>query len=350
MPDFVPDARHIIDAATNRKAARLPLYEHGFDPGVVEKILGEPVVPLLSSTDFSEKVEGWRRMCRCALDLGYDCIPFERWLVNVVQNGEGLKNHVPPIIENLGDIERYPWDTKVQEFIDLFDADFCAMREALPEGMQAVGGIGCGLFETVQDFVPYLDLAYLRVDEPDAYAMLWKKTGDLMAGVWTWFLKNHAGAFAVCRFGDDLGFRSSTLLLPDDIRTHVIPQYKRVIDLVHAAGKPFLLHSCGRIYEVMEDLIAAGIDAKHSNEDAIDPFDVWVNTYGARIGNFGGVEMNIMTLNTPDEVKAYVLNLLERVGDKNGGLAIGTGNQISPYTKPANWIAMTRAVRAWRGE
>jgi len=31
-------------------------------------------------------------------------------------------------------------------------------------------------------------------------------------------------------------------------------------------------------------------------------------------------------------------------------LAIGTGNQISPYTEPANWIAMTEAVREFRGD
>ncbi|MDR1030283.1 MAG: hypothetical protein LBL76_05370 [Treponema sp.] len=47
-------------------------------------------------------------------------------------------------------------------------------------------------------------------------------------------------------------------------------------------GKPFLLHSCGCIFKVMDDLIAARIDAKHSNEDAIAP-------YGRRIGNFGGL-------------------------------------------------------------
>ncbi len=28
----------------------------------------------------------------------------------------------------------------------------------------------------------------------------------------------------------------------------------------------FLLHSCGCIFEVMEDILATGIDAKHSNE------------------------------------------------------------------------------------
>jgi len=56
-----------------------------------------------------------------------------------------------------------------------------------------------------------------------------------------------------------------------------------------------------------------------------------------------------MTLNTPDEVKQYVCNLLPKI-EGHGGIAIGTGNQFSDYTEPANWIAMSEDVREWRGE
>ena len=100
----------------------------------------------------------------------------------------------------------------------------------------------------------------------------------------------------------------------------------------------------------MDDIIdGVGIDARQSNEDAIDTFDVWVNRYVDRIGNFGGIEMNIMTLNTPEEVKQHVRDLLPKI-EGHGGIAIGTGNQISDYTEPANWIAMCEAVREWRGD
>jgi uroporphyrinogen decarboxylase len=255
------------------------------------------------------------------------------------------------LIDSMDALDAYPWEKKEQEYTQQFSEYFDALRAALPEGMKAVGGVGSGMFETMQDFVPLQELAFLQVDEPEVYEALWKKIGDLEFKIWQWVLENYADIFAVCRFGDDLGFRSSTLLQPADIRKHILPQYKRIVDLVHSYNKPFLLHSCGKIYDVMDDLInTVGIDAKHSNEDAIDRFDVWVDKYGDRIGNFGGVEMNIMTLNTPEEVRIYVLNLLERIGTGNGGIAIGTGNQISSYTEPANWIAMCEAVREFRGD
>lgn len=346
---FEPDYRHLVDAAYNREARRLPLYEHGMDFGVSEVILGEKIVPLLAGS-YADKVEAHRRIARVAVHLGYDCIPFERNICRLIQDGLGLRGQASPIIESMEDIERYPWEAKLPEYIRRFEEDYAALREALPDGMKAVGGVGNGLFEAMQDFVPFEELAYLQVDEPEVYEALWIKIGDLMLQLWTWVLENFADCFAVCRFGDDLGFRSATLLQPDQIRAHILPGYKRVVDLVHSHDKPFLLHSCGKIYAVMDDLINdVGIDAKHSNEDAIDTFDVWVERYGDRIGNFGGIEMNIMTLNTPEEVKAYVRALLPKI-EGHGGIAIGTGNQISPYTKPENWIAMTEAVREWRGE
>jgi uroporphyrinogen decarboxylase len=346
---FQPDYRHLVDAARNRAAARLPLYEHNISDVIIEALTGREVSALMDG-DLADKTEGFRRRCQFAADYGYDCIAFEGCPTSVVQGGLGLMGQAEPIIRTLRDVDAYPWTEKLHAFTARFRPDFDALHAAMPAGMKAVGGIGNGMFELIQDFVPLQDLAFLQVDEPEAYARLWERLGAFQLAAWTWLLDRYADDFAVCRFGDDLGFRSSTLIHPDEIRAHVIPHYKPIIDLVHARGKPFLLHSCGRIYDVMDDLISvAGIDAKHSNEDGIDLFDVWVERYGDRIGNFGGIEMNIMTLNTPDEVAQYVRDLLARVAGR-GGIAIGTGNQIASYCKPANFVAMTEAVRAWRGE
>ncbi len=111
----------------------------------------------------------------------------------------------------------------------------------------------------------YENLAVLQYTDPQLFADLYVRIGDLYVELWTEMTRRYGDIFVFFRMGDDLGFKTSTLLEPDTIRQHILPQYKRVIDVVHRSGKKFLLHSCGKIFDVMEDIISIGIDAKHSN-------------------------------------------------------------------------------------
>ena len=163
----------------------------------------------------------------------------------------------------------------------------------------------------------------MLADDPELFADLFRRIGDLMVEIWAVFLQRHSEHYAICRFGDDLGFRSSTLLAPTTIREHILPQYRRVIDQVHAAGKPFLLHSCGKIFRVMDDLIGLGIDAKHSNEDAIAPFDEWITRYGDRIGLLGGIDVDILCQQSPQDI---VKDVVER-----GGRFRRQGQRLRPW-------------------
>ena len=170
------------------------------------------------------------------------------------------------------------------------------------------------------------------------------------AKIWDQFLKEFGDTYCVCRFGDDLGFKSTTLLSADDIKENIIPQYKKIIDLVHSHNKPFLLHSCGCIFDVMDDLISiAGIDAKHSNEDQIALFPVWVEKYGDRIGNFGGIDTDAVCRLGKAEMKEYILDVVGQcVG--HGGFAFGSGNSIPPYVPTEGYLNMVETIREYRGD
>jgi uroporphyrinogen decarboxylase len=238
----------------------------------------------------------------------------------------------------------------VDRYFALWDDDFSLLRDEMPEGMKAVGGVGNGMFEVVQDFAGYESLAYLRVDDPELYAGLFAKTGELIFRIWSRFMAEHGDTFAVCRIGDDLGFKSSTLLTPQDIRDHVIPQYRRIVELIHSFGKPFLLHSCGNIFAVMDDFIdKVKIDAKHSNEDEIAPFSVWVERYGDRIGNFGGLDMDLLCRLSAPEIEACTVKIIEE-SDGHGGFAFGEGNSVPHYVPAEGYLAMINAARRWRGD
>lgn len=216
--------------------------------------------------------------------------------------------------------------------------------------MKAIGGVGNGIFECVQDLVGYMDLCYIKADDEELYEDLFKKMGEIHFQIWNTFLEKYADAFCLMRFGDDLGFNSSTLISHEDIRNLVLPGYRRIVDRVHQAGKPFLLHSCGNLFEIFDELITAtGIDAKHSNEDQIGHFSLWVERYGDRIANFGGIDTDVVCRASKEEIRDYVLDCLEKVKG-HGGIAFGSGNSIPDYVSVDGYMTMVGTVRTWRGE
>lgn len=260
-----------------------------------------------------------------------------------------LGGHIKGAIGNMEDFLKYPWDEVPDIYFERYGEGYKALMEVLPPGMKAVGGPGNGIFECVQDIVGYMDLCLISVDDPELYRMLFEKVGEQNRKIWERFLREYGDAYCVCRFGDDLGYKLNTLISDIDIKTHIIPQYKKIIDVVHSYNKPFLLHSCGCIFSVMDDIIAAGINAKHSNEDVIALFTEWVERYGDKIGNFGGIDTDAVCRLDRAEMREYITAVLDKCKG-HGGLAFGSGNSIARYVPVENFITMTEIVRELRGE
>ncbi|HBE76302.1 MAG TPA: hypothetical protein DDW65_00745, partial [Firmicutes bacterium] len=344
MREFTPDYTNVVKAAKNITPPRIPLYEHHISEAVMEEILGVPFAHLLNEGE-NGKREYFRNFSRFFKEMGYDTVSMERGIAGIMPGSGALTAHKPGVIKTRADFEQYPWDEVPDLFFTSYADDFRILGEEMPAGMKAIGGPGYGIFESVQDIVSYTELCYISADDPELYADLFKTVGDVFVKIWSEFLRRYADTYCVCRFGDDLGFKSATLIPPAAIRKHIIPQHKRVIDLVHSYGKPFLLHSCGKIFDIMDDMInVAGIDAKHSNEDQIAPFSEWVDRYGDRIGNFGGIDTDHLCSKSPQEIKKIVKDVYEYSKTK-GGFAIGSGNSIPNYVPAEGYLAMVEAVR-----
>ncbi len=348
---FAPDYENLVNAARNRWVERVPLYDHLVDISKIEELTGETVGHLIHSPDAADRREGFRRYWAFFREMGYDAAPFECCITSALVDGGALGAHKEGCIKTRADFERYPWDEIGERFFSAFAPLYGSLCETCPPGMKAVGGVGNGVFEIVQDLVGYINLCFLRADDEDLYADLFLRVSDLMCDIWSRFLPAHGDAFCVLRVGDDLGFRSSTLLSREDLREHVYPCYRRIVDLAHADGKPFLLHSCGNLLSSFDELIdLTGIDAKHSNEDAIAAFPVWVERFGRRIGNFGGLDVNDLCLKSEAEIEARVFDCLDRIRaiPEHGGIAFGSGNSIPQYVPASGYRAMNEAVRKWR--
>lgn len=147
-------------------------------------------------------------------------------------------------------------------------------------------------------------------------------------------------AIGALRQGDDLGFKTSTFLSPADLRRLVFPIYKQMVEEAHKVGKPFILHSCGNLAEVYEDLIEyCRIDAKHSFEDAIMPVQEFKRRYGSRVTPLGGMDVDVICRSSEEDLRAYARRMIEECF-YDGYWALGTGNSLTDYMPVENYLAI----------
>ena len=345
MEEFYPDYNNVLQVLNNQRPRRLPLYEHHIDLPFISKATGRPTELQVSKREdyvahYRDVIGFWERMT-------YDAFDFEAAICDIFPGHGAILGGKGPI-QTRDDFNKYPFDELPAIFWNAYEPHLEAIREALPPGMKAYGGCGYGIFESSQDLVGFESLCLMQSDDPELFADLFRKIGDLYVSLWSGMIRDYSDIFVFFRMGDDLGYKTSTMLAPATIRQFIMPQYKRVVDLVHQSGKRFLMHSCGCIFEVMEDLIALGIDAKHSNEDQIAPFERWIELYNDRIGLFGGIDVNTLCRDEYDEIYREVLDKGTRFRRKARGYGIGSGNSIPEYVPVEGFMAMVEAVKEIR--
>ena len=133
------------------------------------------------------------------------------------------------------------------------------------------------------------------------------------------------------------------------MREYVFPWHKKIVETIHAAGKPVILHSCGNYTQIIDDLIDdLQYDGRHSYEDNIIPIEEAYESLHGRIAVIGGIDVDFLCKKTPEEVEKRCRLMLERTWER-GGYALGSGNSIAHYIPDENYLAMLRAAHEFKG-
>lgn len=312
----------------------LPFYEHIASPEFIARRTG---------VDFHRMDPGqrdyWKTYVDFWLGLGYDYVPLEVPLncpLGKPEHGSArsIQSEALVVIRDRNEYEAYPWP---QESNAISFRYFEIVSELLPEGVKIVGGVAAGPYEWISQMLGTVGLSYLMVDDPELVSEMFSRIGGLHHSA----VRQLASIDAVgaLRQGDDLGYKTSTFLSPGQLRKYVFPTYRKMVTEAHRQGKPFILHSCGNLDKVYEDLVDCGIDAKHSFEEAILPVEEFKRRYGDRMTPLGGLDVDYICRSTEEEIRTYTRRKIERCY-YDGYWALGTGNSLTDYMPVENYLVV----------
>lgn len=255
-----------------------------------------------------------------------------------------VEEHAGPI-RGWEDFASYPWPKPAE--IDLRPLEW--MEKNLPDGMGCYD-LTAHILEVVTFLLGYESLCYLIYDDPPLVDAVCRKVGEFYLD-YTRLLCDFR-CVALIWGSDDMGYRSSTMVPPSFLREKILPWHRRCAEAAHRKDKPYLLHACGNLEQIMEDLIRdVGIDGRHSYEDAILPVTEAFRRYGERVAVLGGIDMDFLCRSTEKAVRARARATLDACFRPAAarGYCLGTGNTVANYLPLDNYLAMLDEGRRYTG-
>lgn len=243
-------------------------------------------------------------------------------------------------ITSWAEFEAYSWpdpsaaDTRELEWYE----------KNLPDDMCVLGGLAGHVAEELFFLMGYETLCVALYDQSDLVAAIRDRVVELHRRHFELLLQ-----FPRVRavWGtDDMGFRTGPLLSPAQLREHVLPAHAEYARMARDAGRLYLLHSCGKLDLIMEDIVGkVRADAKHSFEDTIEDVADAMAVWGDRISFLGGIDVDFLCRSDEESVRRRVRSTLDRCGTL--GYCLGTGNSVANYVPLDNYLAMLDEGRRW---
>lgn len=327
---------NLLDVLQRRRPARPTLFEFFLNDRLYRRLAGS------AWTDDPALDARWRRLVVAFRAAGYDYATVHG---SDFRFPGGERDHAETISLNQGaritdraSFRAYPWPDP-----DAFDyRALGAVADDVPRGMKLIVCGPGGVLENVIALVGFDALCFLLEDDPGL-------AEDLFAAVGRRLVRHYEKATAyatvgACISNDDWGFKTQTMLSVETMRRYVFPWHVRIVEAIHRAGRPAILHSCGQAQAIMEEIVSSmRYDGKHSYEDVIQPVEAAYDAWGGRIAILGGIDLDFIIRSPLDAITARCRAMLDRAAGR-GSYALGTGNSVPAYVEDDRFFAMTRAA------
>ncbi len=208
--------------------------------------------------------------------------------------------------------------------------------------------VGCNLFEWSQFLFGMENLYYYLAAEKRKLARFLDRLTEVHLEFLSRLLPKIHGWVQILVVGDDLGMQSGPQLSPETYRELFLPRHKRIYRYAkEQSGAGIFLHCCGGVYQLIPDLIEAGVEILNPVQTSaryMEP-ERLKREFGRELTFWGGGcdTQAVLTHGTPAQVREDVRRRLEVFGP-GGGYVWNQVHNVMADIPPANVVAMLEAA------
>ena len=234
------------------------------------------------------------------------------------------------------DIENHNWFYYKDEDLKLLEQQAKYLYEETEYAI--MGGFGGNILELGQALRGWakfmMDLVINRSFAEDLMAKMTEVHLINLEG----YLQAVGDYIQIIQMGDDLGTQSSPQMSPDMYREMIKPHHKKIYQYVKKNSDLYLfLHSCGSIYELIPDLIDAGVEVLNPVQTSaknMEP-EKLKSEFGDKITFWGGGvdTQHVLPEGPLDEIKQQVIERI-RIFAPGGGFVFTPVHNIQAPVSP----------------
>lgn len=145
-------------------------------------------------------------------------------------------------------------------------------------------------------------------------------------------------------FGDDWGQQHGLLMGPVLWREFIHPVLARMYRAVREAGKFVMIHSCGDVDELFDDLVDIGLNCFNPFQPEVMDVADLIGRYRGRLSFYGGVStQRTLPYGTPDDVRGEARKLMDL--GREGGYILSPAHAVEGDVPLENMLALIDTVR-----
>ena len=204
-----------------------------------------------------------------------------------------------------------------------------------------------GFYETAQKLRGYEQFACDLLIGKEFVRVLFERLLGLQKRFFRNYLAQVGKYVHAIGYADDLGMQDRPQISPETYRTMLKPWHREIFAFIHGhTDAKIILHSCGAIFPLVDDLIDAGIDVLNpvqTSAKGMEP-ERLKEAFGGRVAFWGGFDVqHMLPRGSGAEIEAETQRLMRVLGE-GGGYVFAPAHNIQADTPPENIVHLFDAA------